>query len=306
MALQFSAQIAIYILIGFLVRKRDMVNEEFSRMLGNLLVNIGLPCMIVQSLRSGVAAEQLRRCGAVLLLSLAVLAVSALVGQIAYWAAGQGSCGRLFRFGLMISNFTFMGMPAAELLLGQTGLFYFSVLTVPIRIFYYSTVELLLSPKPAVRGRGWKQAFRSPPIWGVAVGILLAATGIQPPDLVDAVLRGLGGLCSPLGMILCGLTIGGTEIRGLPKPRWLILPFLRLMVMPAIMFAFVYALPLVPLIKKAAVLYAALPCAGMMTTYAVRYDPDPAAAAESSVYVLLTSLLSIVTLPLWGQIITYL
>lgn len=302
MAIQISAQIAIYILVGFLARKRGSVDEAFCRMLGNFLVNIALPCMIVQALQNGMSDEQLYQCGSALLLALAVLALSALAGQVAYWIMGKSSRGRMFRLGLMISNFTFMGMPAAELLLGETGLFYFSAFTVPIRIFYSSSVEFLLTPPSAQKRNrgGWKRALRSPPIWGVVVGSLLSLTGIQLPEAVDAVVRGLGGTCSPLGMVLCGLSIGGMGIKRLCSLRYLVLPALRLVVMPAIIFAAVYLLPVDQLVKQVAVLYAMLPCAGMLTTYELRYDPEPATVLESSACIFFSSLLSIITLPLWS------
>lgn len=305
--LGFTIQFALYLAVGWGAKKRRVVDEHFEKSLGNFLVNFALPCMIIRSLRVSFVWERLLLYGAALLAAVAMLCFCGALGQFCFVRMGKTHTGRAFRFGLLITNFTFMGMPLAETLLGQTGLSFFSLFTVPIRVFYYCAAERLLAPRRTGQAllRVLSQSVLSPPVLGVLTGLLLAVTGTALPGPLEAVLSGLGGICSPLGMILCGMTLTGINPTNLRRPRFLLMPVLRLLVVPACIAALCWRLPLAIVIKQAAVLYAALPCAGMMAVYTVRYEPETEAWRDASVYVALTNLLSVLTIPLWSGLILW-
>lgn len=303
--LSFTIQFALYMSVGWAAKRFHIVDDSFEKQLGNFLVNFALPFMIIRSLYTGFAWDHLRQYAAAILLALMVLALSGAVGQACYFLMGRTYTGRAFRFGLLISNFTFMGMPLAENLLGTEGLSYFALFTVPIRIFYYCAVERLLSPRTRRESRlhALRQSITSPPVLGVFAGLLIAMTGIALPNAVEAVVSGLGSICSPMGMILCGMTLGGSSIRAIRQPRFLLMPLLRLVALPACIAVIFWLLPIDILFKQIAVLYTALPCAGMMVVYTVRYEPDRAAWQDASVYVAVTNLLSVLSVPFWSWLI---
>ena len=87
------------------------------------------------------------------------------------------------------------------------------------------------------------------------------------------------------------------------RPKYLRLPLLRDLLAPAVTLAVLWLLPIDPMIKKVVVLYAALPCAGMLATYTIQFNPNPEARLEASSAILLSTLLSVATIPLWAAVL---
>lgn len=216
----------------------------------------------------------------------------------------------MLRFGVMFTNFSFVGIPVVEALYGQTGLLYFVVFVVPIRMVYYSSAKALLSPPGIIHEKesilqhikGWF----SPPVAAVFIGLALYITGFTFPAPIDKTISGVGAITSPLGMILCGISLGKNNIKSLIKPKYLLMPLIRNMLMPALTAAIMYLLPVDPLVAKTVVIYAALPVASLLSAFTIQYSPEPEAILESSGSVFFSILACSVTIPLWALLVQYL
>ena len=99
------------------------------------------------------------------------------------------------------------------------------------------------------------------------------------------------------------ISIDAANLRSLVRPKYLRLPLLRDLLAPAVTLAVLWLLPIDPMIKKVVVLYAALPCAGMLATYTIQFNPNPEARLEASSAILLSTLLSVATIPLWAAVL---
>jgi len=287
-----------------------MVDEKFDKSLTTFLINIALPCMIIKSFNAPYSTDELMNCVILLVISIVYLALCFGIGQLIYKAYGKNYTGRMLRFGAMFTNFSFVGIPVVEALYGQTGLLYFVVFVVPIRMVYYSSAKALMSPPGTVREKEsfWQQlrGWLSPPVVAVFVGLALYITGFSFPTPIDKTISGIGAITSPLGMILCGISLGKNNMKSLLKPKYLLMPFLRNMLMPAITIAIMYFLPVDPLVAKIVVIYAALPVASLLAAFTIQYDPSPEARLESSGSVFFSVLACSVTIPLWAQLAEYL
>ena len=82
-----------------------------------------------------------------------------------------------------------------------------------------------------------------------------------------------------------------------------LLETLKTSLAPTAIMAVLWLLPIDPMIKKVVVLYAALPCAGMLATYTIQFNPNPEARLEASSAILLSTLLSVATIPLWAAVL---
>ncbi len=306
-ALQLSIQIVIYIAIGVFARKLKVIGEGFDKSLSGFIVNFALPCMIIHSLSLPYSPDELANFPLLLGLAILVCALLLGVGHLFYLGLGKTDVARVDRFGIYLSNFTFMGLPMVDALYGQEGLFYFVIFTAPIRVLYYSLVGPLLSPAgTGSRRRSRREVLKqwlNPPLAGVVVGLILYFTGLRLPGVLTNVVDGLSDVCSPMGMVLCGITIGKYNLRSLVRPKYLRLPLLRDLLAPAVTLAVLWLLPIDPMIKKVVVLYAALPCAGMLATYTIQFNPNPEARLEASSAILLSTLLSVATIPLWAAVL---
>lgn len=304
LALKLSIELILLIGVGFAVWRLGYVDEEFDSSLTAFILNISLPCMIIGSFDAPFSAQELRNCAILLGVSIIILAVSFAAGQCCYKLCKGGYTGRILRFGTIFTNFSFVGMPVVEQLYGQTALLYFVVFLVPIRMVYYSAAKPLLSP-PGVyfaRESAWQRVMGwfSPPVVAVFIGLALYVTQLQLPEVIDDVIGSLGKICSPMGMILCGISLGKHNLKELMKPRYLLTPLVRNLIMPLITIGILLLLPIEPLLKKVIVVFAALPVASLTAAFTLQYDPEPEAHLESAGAVLFSVLACAVTMPLWA------
>lgn len=310
LAFQLSLQLIILILVGFAVWRLGIVNESFDSSLTSFILNVALPCMIIKSFSAEYSSEQLINCAVLILLSIVFLVLWFGIGQLLFKLYGGGYTGRILRFGAMFTNFSFVGIPVVEALYGQTGLLYFVVFILPIRMVYYSAAEPLLSPLGLEHGkRSFKENFKgwmSPPVVAVFIGLVLYITGFSFPPAIDKTISSIGAVSSPMGMILCGISLGKNNIKSILRAKYLRMPLLRNIIMPALVTAIMYFIPVDPLVAKIVVIYAALPVASLLAAFTIQYDPEPEARLESAGSVFFSILACAVTIPFWAQIAEYL
>lgn len=306
-AAALSVQLILMAAIGVFAWRAKIVSGDFDRQLTSFLMKIALPCMIVRSMSGAFSWEELKNCGRLVVIALTMWAVTFGLGQLAYHLLGKTASARIMRFGMMYTNFTFVGIPVMEALYGDTGVFYFVVFLVPYRMIYYSSAEPLLSPPGvehkertlAEKLKGWF----SPPVMAVFVGLALYVTQWKLPAPVSGVIDSLGGCASPLGMVLCGISLGKYEFKKLLRPRYLWTPLVRVALLPALILGLTLLAGLEPELARVAVIFAALPVPSLLAAFTIQYDPDRESQFQAAAAVLLSTLLSAFTIPLWAWVL---
>ena len=107
-------------------------------------------------------------------------------------------------------------------------------------------------------------------------------------------------------MILCGISLGKNNIKSLLKPKYLLMPLLRNMLLPVLTLAIMYFIPVDPLVAKTVVIYSSLPVASLLSAFTIQYDPEPEAILESSGSVFFSILACSITIPFWAQLAEHL
>lgn len=306
LALKLSVELILMIGIGFAVWRLGYVDEKFDTSLTAFILNVSLPCMIIGSFDAPFSSRELKNCLILVGVSILILAVSFAAGQGCYKLCKGGYTGRILRFGTIFTNFSFVGMPIVEQLYGKTGLLYFVVFLVPIRMVYYSAAKPLLSPPGVVFAREspWQRVMGwfSPPVVAVFIGLALYVSQLQLPEIVEDVIGSIGRICSPMGMILCGISLGKHSLSELMRAKYLLMPLIRNLVMPLITIGILLLLPIEPLLSKVIVIFAALPVASLTAAFTLQYDPEPEAHLESAGAVLFSVIACAVTMPLWAHL----
>jgi len=306
-AASLSVQLILMVAIGVFVWRAHIVSGDFDKQLTALLMKIALPCMIVRSMSGAFSWEELKNCGQLVVVALILWAVTFALGQIAYRLMGKTASARIMRFSMMYTNFTFVGIPVMEALYGDTGVFYFVVFLVPYRMIYYSSAEPLLSPPGLEHKRrtlveklkGWF----SPPVVAVFVGLLLYVTQWKLPAPVSGVINSLGSCASPLGMVLCGISLGKYDFKRLLRPRYLWIPLVRNLLLPALILGLVLLAGLEPDLARVVVIFAALPVPSLLAAFTIQYDPDQGSQFQAAAAVLLSTLACAATIPVWAAVL---
>ncbi len=313
-AVNLALMMAIYVGIGYFARKKRIVEERFSASLAALIFNFIFPCAVISSLQTDYDPASVMNGGALLGISVFSMIILLLLGLLVNKLSGkQDDLSRILLVNLMFTNFTYMAFPIMEMLYGSIGKFYIAVYTIPVRILFYIVTPLVFTigkdKSSSLNGRqvarGVIRAILSPPVLAVPVGLIIYFFGLRVPEPFSTVIDKLSSTASPLGMILCGVTLAAIPLSRIwREKRLFVIAALRLFVAPAIMLGLWFLvssfMTIDPIVAKVSILYCALPAAATTTVLAIKAQSDATKAAQC---VFITTLLSILTLPLWVEIL---
>lgn len=306
-AAALSVQFILMVAVGIFAWRAHIVSGDFDKQLTAFVMDLALPCMIIRSMSGAFSWEELKNCGRLVVIALAMWAVTFALGQLAYRLMGRTASARIMRFAMLYTNFTFVGIPVMEALYGDSGVFYFVVFLVPYRMIYYSSAEPLLSPPGLERkGRSWAERLKgwsAPPVAAVFIGLALYITQLPLPAPLSGAISSLGSCASPLGMVLCGISLGKYDFRRLLRPRYLWTPLVRNLLLPALSLGLCLLAGLEPELARVVVVFSALPTASLLAAFTIQYDPDQESQFQAAATVLLSTLLSAFTIPLWSALL---
>ena len=302
----------LIVFVGYGACKIGWIPTESSKFLSRIVVNIAAPCVIIHAMaEQELSGDNLN--------ALLVVALVISGGTVLSWLIGLGATaimkvgGRergLYLIFSMFSNNGFLGLPVSYALFGAKGLFLMTIANCVSAILLYTWGVILIRGKQEKTGgtapSNWKENprnFFSVPILSSLAGILIFLFQVPMPGAVGDVLLSIGNMMTPLSMIVIGLQLTESRPAALIKNhRLLILTFLRLFLIPALIFAILFPLylGLVPLRIPGLVLAISLvnfmtPFAAVTVALAEEYGNDPRLAAEG---VFLSTLFSMITIPL--------
>ena len=151
---QQVAELFILIGLGALGAKTGLLRPEGKQTLSNLLVNLVVPAMIINSYRMEFSAEILHN----LMAAFALSTLSILLGLVItllFTARSRDSRTPIFRFACVFSNAGYMGLPLISALFGSEGLLYasafFTMFNLLLWTVGYSWSAAALTPKRSPR-----------------------------------------------------------------------------------------------------------------------------------------------------------
>ena len=304
-ALEVALEFAIIVFVGILVVRLKVVGPDFRSQLARFVTNAALPCMIARSLYS--QTERFEGMGRIFILAVLMVILLFIAGQILYRVMGKTENAVSARFSLIFGNFTFMGFPIVENLYGATGLFAFTLFTMPVRLAFYSSPAFLLRPTGQAREpfnwRSLGKQLLSPPILAVFIGLIMYFLRWQPPLFIDKAVQALGSASSMLGMLLVGMGMADATPKSLWQRRKVMTVVLsKAILCPLLLLGLFLLYPLDSMTKQALFLYGAVPVPSLLTAFSLNHGRSTEACQDASAAVLLSTLLSVVILPLWAAV----
>ena len=287
---------------GVVLVKTKTLKSEQSGVLSKVLLYVGMPFLILNStLNVSFGSEFLK----MLLVSAAIG-----VGYTFLWiwiskpltarernANTQG----MMRFCATFSNNGFLGIPLAAAVFSNRPLVMTCLIMINIitnAVMYTVGVFMISGDRSNV---SVKKAFLNPVLIAFVIGLLLNLSGVKAHVPEISTYAGyLGGLVTPLSMLILGMKLGGVKI--LPMfTSWktYYVSALKLVIVPAVIVALAFAVGNVftfgdDLILGVFVAFA-MPTAALATTFSDRFGGDVDNAVS---FTLGTTILSIATIPL--------
>ena len=288
-------QLFLILLMGYAVVRCGLLKAEDSRVLSVIMVYLVLPCVVLKAFQID-DSPQLRQ-GLVYAFALAVmlhllfLALTAVLKKPLRLNTIEGAT-------VIYSNAAALVIPLVKALLGEEYVVYSCAFVIVQLVLLWTHCSTSLQGGRAIQ---WKKILLNVNLLSIVAGALLFFAHISLPEQLVSTLNTMGNMVGPLGMLLAGMAIAESPLKQLFCTRRYYLPVaLRLLGYPLAALLVLRLLnvaawvPSGRAILMTVYLAATTPACATLTSMAQLYHQD---AAQSSALYVLSTLLSIVTMP---------
>lgn len=300
--------------IGFIMFKTGKISNEGSKTIGNILIYLSLPCVIINSFLVERTPEKLRG-----LLISAILAFMVLLISIGMSRLVLGKSA-IDNFAGSFSNPGFFGIPIIVASLADGAVFYVAAFIAFVNMgqWTYGVGLLknsdkdgnLISKKDrntggADKGKESKEFFqrliKAPFMVAIIIGLFFFLTGISMPEIPAKCINFIANVNTPLAMFTIGIYLAQADVKKMfVKPSLYKVSLVRMILVPvATMLIFMLIPDFIDpqemlTMKTALLIVAACPVGSNVAVYAQLHDRNYPYAVET---VVISTMLSIITIP---------
>ena len=285
----------VIMFMGYAVVKAGLMKSSESKSISVILVYLVIPCVIIKAFQVDYTPDVQKGL---------FLAIAAAVAVHILFLLITIPLRKIFQMDVIeqatsiYSNAGILVIPLVQELLGQDYVIYSSAYIAVQLILLWTQGKNMLCEEEKLE---WKKIFLNVNIISIIAGIVLFLFRIKLPAGVQDVLGMMNNMIRPLGMLLAGMAIAEVPLKSIfTKKRNYLSVALRLLLYPVLGLLLMKAIQIVVNLENSSqilltvYLACVTPACASVTSMAQLYDKD--AAYASSLYVL-TTLLSIVTMP---------
>ena len=292
---QTGLMLLVVLLIGYLSEKIGFINKDFTQTLSRFTMCVAQPCLLFCSVAGAAYSKSLiKQGGLVLLLAFGAHAVMAIMAKGAALVYPDREERKISEFGLLFVNCAFVGYPLLDAAFGEIGLFRGAFWVTAFNLIIWTWGIFLLS-----RGRtdipfSLRRVILNYGTVPCLLGLLVYLLRIPIPSVVLDGMEAVGGLCTPVALLIIGANLARIPLRKL-FGGWKIYYFsvMRLLVFPLMVALLCRLCGLSDTWCLFVCIMTALPTAANTVMFAEMYDIRPDAAAKT---VGMTAVLSMLTI----------
>lgn len=290
----------LLMLIGYILSKKNILSEEGTRQISTLLMMVASPAIIIYSYQRPFEFELAKMLFVAFAFGIIAYGIPIILGELLF-KKGKSIDYQDKRMCIVFSNNGFMAIPLLQALLGSTGVFLGSA-----QIVLGNVVLWTYGVKTLGQGQykmNLKTALINPGVLSMLCGLLVFILPIKLPPNVYQVLGYLGALNTPLAMLVLGAFIEKTKLMDCFKePALYGISVLKLMVVPALLISILMLLRVDKIVAATMLIGTAAPTGIVAPMFAQRFKTQ---YLYSTKVVALTTLLSILTMPIFLTIIEF-
>ncbi|MGI6727945.1 MAG: AEC family transporter [Anaerovoracaceae bacterium] len=296
--------------VGYISKKLNWIDNKTNEGLGNILVHIAMPSLLISSTISLEIERQVLGDFILMTVLSIVLFFIYAIFSILYVKILKipQKYGSMVQLSMLSSNNGFMGFPITIAFFGNKGLLLMVANNLAMGIVLWSygvfiikrakrIEEGIIESKKNTVTDFLKQILNAN-VLAIIIGLIIGITGfdIYIPKPVIEFLSVLGGLATPLSMIYIGATLYGSDFLALFRNPMIVgVCITRSTVFAILTVGLVYLLPISILMKQISFLVITLPTAAIVPVIVGKYGTGREGATK---IVVLSTLLSLVTTPL--------
>lgn len=290
--------------VGFIARKKGVLNKHADQALTQLVLYITLPALILFSLDISFHTSYITEFLWLISMSIYVLLISIICARFLEKRSHlPKERKKVYESITIFGNQGFIGYAIVYILFQETGIIYLTIFNICYLILIWTYGIYLFTSKEKINF--WKNIFLNPGIISTLLGLLMLFSPLSFPSIISNGLEMVGKMTIPLSMIVIGSLMAQITWKDVPLffDRYLwTSAFFKLLVFPSLLIGvLLFSVPQTLLLI--AVIVAGMPSAPTVSLYAQKYGGDAFFAALG---VFLTTVLCLVTVPLLYYIVNFL
>ena len=294
----FSQMVIIFLLImvGFACKRTKLISDENNHCLSQLMVYIFNPAIILSSITGNEAGQGIS-VGDAFLVSAFLMATSiVLAAVVARWLSREKLGQRLYQLMFSFSNVGFIGIPVVRAVFGAEYLIYVAVFILEYNILIYTYGYSLLNIEKKRRSLRDLKPMLNMGTLACAAALFLFFSGIRLPQVVNSTVEYLGDAAVPISLLIIGVTLGQQSLFSVfTNIRTYVFCALKLVGVPLLQIWIMKRLPIPGDLCQIYAVLAAMPVGTMPQIMAVERGVP---AGQCTDTIILSTLLSILTIPL--------
>ncbi len=291
--LNTQALMFIYVAVGVIMARTKILKHEGRSSFINLLLDITLPCMILNSFNVEITIYELIDAGKIMIMSLVCMFIAWVLAKI-LWRNASKSRRAVLEFATLFSNAGNAGLPIVASVFGAQGVFFASFYLIPVRVFIWTLGLSLFVDEVDFKAR-LKILMKTPSLLVVFIGLGLMLMPFKLPRVVSVAVKNIGDMTGPLSMMIIGAALGESDLRSAFEVDAFKLTAVRLVLMPVLYIFLLKYSGVDALLWQVVVVLTAMPAAANTEIIAEMYGKDYHFAARC---VVVSTVISLVSVPI--------
>lgn len=289
----------LIILVGVYGVKRNIISKEIQDGLIDLLMDITLPLLVINSFSMSFDDEMKGNLWRCLLYSVLVFIIVGIISYILLRPIKDKDKKRVLQFANVFSNCGFVGFPLINNIYGAEGVVYTSIFNMVFNVLVWTYGVMLYTDK--INTKDMKKVLLTPGIISVFIGLPLLIFDVQLPDIIYNSFELVGGMTTPLSMIIIGCILAKVDLKSTFKDITVYYEIvIRLLIIPIFLILIAKVVGESNVLINTMIILEAMPAATMTSIMADKYSNS---SDYSAIIVFSTTLFSLITFPLILQII---
>ena len=285
------------ILLGFILKRKDVIDAQFARKANLIVFNIGIPAMLLSEITRAPFSENFNLAAVICSLCAMCIVLLASIGIVRALSVRQSRRGTFLQNSIH-GNITYMAYAIAYYAIGESSFARMAILSSFVIVGQNLLAVWALtsySTEVEVNGRRWssvlKNIVQNPIIVTVGVAIVIAGLGLKIPGPVHKGLGMLSGMALPTALLLIGSSLSFGSMRSMVT-EMVAIGTLKLLVLPLVGYVLLVVSKVPgPLVLPCVILLASPP-ATISYVMATELGGDPELAAATVSVLTLASALS--------------
>lgn len=315
------------ILLGFYLRKKEIINSTASKMLTKVVLTASLPALAFTSFMKNINGQQLKEGMGILVWGFAIYILLIPITKLMF-AKVKGDKQDVYRVLVIFGSTTFFSTPIVTAVYGSDGTMFSNIFNIAYRVFLYSYAFIKMSGVKMDKEnfkKNLKEIFLNPIILATFAGLFIWLFQESLPQVAVTVkgevtnvaflridqtlpwfykaLDYLKALASPLAWLAIGATLAEVSFKKaiVQKDAWTysIIKVIGVPVINFVLLLVVAKLGILPVSfvgMATTVLMMAAPTATVAAAYAISYDREALFTSNCS---LLSTVVAVIAMPVW-------